>query len=235
MKPRTILISGASRGIGHAIAARLLAEGQRVIGLARDFSGCDLNPPEFQPEPLDLADLAALPARLQDLSRRHPTVDGLVLNAGRGRFGSLEEFSCTQIGELMALNFTAAACLTRTFLPAMKRRGAGDLIFIGSEAALWGGRRGAVYAASKAALRAFARALREECARSGVRVCVINPGLVRTEFYRQQPFAPGAAPEHALTADDVASAVLLVLNYRAGVVVDEIDLGPLKKVLRFPG
>lgn len=234
MTPRTVLITGASRGIGLAITRRLLADGHRVIGVARDFSASGLeHEPHFRAERLDLADLAALPGQLNELTRRHPTVDAVILNAGRARFGSLEEFACDQIGALMNLNFTAQACVTRAFLPGLKRRGGGDLLFLGSEAALQGGRRGAVYAASKAALRAFARALREECARSGVRVCVINPGPVRTGFYDDQPFAPGEAPEHAIEPEEIAAAVALVLDYRAGVVVDELNLTPLKKVLRF--
>lgn len=236
MSPRTLLLTGASRGIGLAIARRLLEDGHKVIGLARDFSNSDLTKhPQFSAEAVDLGDLTALPAFLQELVRRHPDIDGALLNAGRGRFGSLEELSYSQIGALMDLNFTAQAFVTRALLPGFKRRGGGDLLFIGSEAALWGGRRGAVYAASKAALRAFARALREESARSGVRVGVINPGLVRTGFYDDQPFAPGDAPEHAIEPEEVAAAVALILDYRSGVVIDELNLTPLKKVLKLAG
>jgi 3-hydroxy acid dehydrogenase/malonic semialdehyde reductase len=93
----------------------------------------------------------------------------LVCCAGRGDFGSLEEFSYQRIRELVELNFLSPVYLVRAFLPSLKKRGRGDLIFLGSESALSGGKRGAVYAASKAALGGFARALREECGKSGVR------------------------------------------------------------------
>lgn len=236
MPTRTLLLTGASRGIGLAIAHRLLEDGHKVIGLARNFSNSAVRDhARFAAETVDLADPATLPAFLQALLRRYPDIDGAILNAGQGRFGSLEELSCAQIGALMDLNFTAQACVTRALLPGLKRRNGGDLLFIGSEAALWGGKRGAVYAASKAALRAFARALREECARSGVRIGVINPGMVRTEFYDDQPFAPGAAPENAIEPEDVAAAVALMLDYRSGVVVDELNMTPLKKVLKLAG
>ena len=232
-EPRTIVVTGASKGIGRAICDKLLEQGHTVIGLARNFSGLGETSSRFHAHVIDLTDLAALPQRLAELVKAYPRTDALVLNAGRGRFGSLEEFSYAQIDALMALNFTAQAYVVRALLPGLKRRGAGDLVFIGSEAALWGGRRGAVYSASKAALRGFAQALREECARSGVRVCVINPGMVRSEFFEELNFAPGDDPANAILPDEVAQAVAHILAYRQGVVFDEINLSPLKKVLRF--
>jgi len=230
---RTLLVSGASRGIGKAITQVLLQANHHVIGLARDFSPELSQHKDFHAECIDLADLAALPQYLNDLCRRHPHIDGLILNAGRGQFGSLEEFSYAQISNLISLNFTAQAYITRAFLPLLKRRGGGDLVFIGSEAALWGGRRGAVYSASKAALRGFAQALREECARSNVRVCIINPGMVRTGFFDNLSFQPGPDERHAITPSTVAAAVLQALNAPPGTVFDEINLSPLQKVLRF--
>ena len=233
---RTLLISGASRGIGQSIAHSALVAGYRVIGLARRFDDTFAVQSQFQPEIIDLSDLKTLPERLKELVKRYPAVDGLVLNAGRGQFGSLEEFSYAQIESLLALNFTAQAFIVRAFLPCLKRAGRGDLIFIGSEAALWGGRRGAVYSASKAALRGFAQALREECARSGVRVCVINPGMVRSDFFEELAFQPGPDATNALQPQDVAEMVLHVLQAPPGTVFDEINLSPLKKVLQFrPG
>jgi NADP-dependent 3-hydroxy acid dehydrogenase YdfG len=230
---KTILVTGASRGIGRAICRRLLEQQYQVVGIARDFAKFGGEHPHFQPHVIDLAALDSLPQKLRELARQYPVIDGVICNAGRGQFGSLEEFSYAQIAALMDLNFTSQAYVARTFLPLMKRRKHGDLIFIGSEAALWGGRRGAVYSASKAALRGFAQALREECARRGVRVCVINPGMVRTEFFEQLAFAPGNDAVNAILPEEVAETVVQVLSYRESVVFDEINLSPLKKVLRF--
>ena len=234
---RNLLVTGASRGIGFAITQALLASQHHVTGLARNFpselTGELSAQAFFHAERIDLSDLSALPDTLKSLCQRYPTIDGLILNAGQGQFGSLEEFSYAQIKALIDLNFTAQAFICRAFLPMLKRRGGGDIVFIGSEAALWGGRRGAVYSASKAALRGFAQALREECGRANVRVCVINPGMVRTAFFDELAFQPGPDLTHAIHPETVAAAVVQVLNAPPGTVFDEINLSPLKKVLQF--
>lgn len=231
-KPRTALVTGASAGIGRAITQRLLTDGHTVIGVARDFGKFPCDDQRFHAEPLDFDDLDGLPARLERIRRRHPSVDAVVCCAGRGRFGALEEFSCAQIRALMDLNFSSQACVVRTFLPDMKRAGFGDLLFMGSESALAGGPRGAIYSASKAALRGMAQALRGECARRGVRVTVINPGMVKTGFFDELEFEPGGDEENYVLPEDIAGTVALVLAARRGTVFDEINLSPLKKVVR---
>ncbi len=230
---RSILVLGASRGIGHAICQRLLAEGLEVVGAARRFAPEDHRRPGFHPVTLDLADLDTLPTRLHEIQAAHPCIDTLVCCAGRGRFGCLEEFSYSQMDELMALNFMSHAYAARAFLPALKRKGEGLILFIGSEAALAGRQKGSMYCASKFALRGLAQALREECARSGVRISLINPGMVKTDFFAELDFAPGAEEDQHLLAEDVAEVVAGILALRPGAVVDEINLSPLKRVVEF--
>jgi short-subunit dehydrogenase len=230
---RKILVTGASRGIGAAITRQLLDAGCRVVALARDFSDWPPQTEGMERVSLDLARLQELPHQLGDLARNHPELDGLILNAGYGQFGSLEEFSYPQIRELVETNLLQHIYFARAFLPRFKKQGWGDLILIGSEAALNGGRKGAVYSACKFGLRGLAQSLREECSARGVRISLINPGMVDTAFYDGLDFAPGEAPENHLRPDDVAQAVKLVLQAPAGTVYDEINLNPLKKVIRF--
>lgn len=230
-RSRTALVTGATSGIGRAVAARLIADGHRVVGVGRDFSKPSLGD-AFTPATLDFADLDALPERLRELAAGHPGIDALVLAAGRGLIGGLEQCSYRQIRELLDLNFTSQAFVVRAFLPALKRRGGGDVVFIGSEAALAGARQGSVYCASKFAVRGFAEALRDECAKSGVRVSIVHPGLVRTPFFDGLPIAPGDDDANALEPDEVAAAVALALAQRPGAVIDEIVLSPLKNVVR---
>lgn len=225
---RTILITGASRGIGAAIKESLLRAGHTVIGVAR-------NPGEirdrYQPVILDLADLDEIAARLKSVLVQYP-IDALVSNAGGPTFRNLEELSPEQIQRHIDLNLTSHLLVVRAVLPYLKMHASSDIVLMGSEAALQGGRRGSVYCAAKFGLRGFAQALREECAASGVRVSIIHPGMVRTPFFDDLDFAPGEDPDNASEPGDVASAVRMVLDARAGTVFDEINLSPLKKVVR---
>jgi 3-hydroxy acid dehydrogenase/malonic semialdehyde reductase len=230
---RTILVTGASSGIGRAVARQLLTEGHQVIGMSRDIRKFAKAPDGFHPVELDLADLAHLPPKIQGLAQRFPNLDAVVFCAGIGRFGALEQFSYAQIETLMAVNFTGQAFLARALLPHLKSKARSDLIFIGSEAALKGSRQGAVYCASKFAVRGFAQALREECGKSRVRVALINPGMVKTEFFDSLSFEPGDHESNFILPEDVAETVCYVLDSRAQIVIDEISLSPLNKVVKF--
>jgi len=231
MSQRKVLVTGCSSGIGLAVCRRLLAAGDQVLGVARDPERGGLTEPGFLPIAVDLVDLQQLPVRLAELTKQHPDIDAVVANAGRGQFGGLEEFSYAQIDDLLDLNLRSQIYLARALLPGLRQRPHSDLLFMGSEAALAGGRRGAVYSASKAALRGFAQSLREECSRSGVRVSLINPGMVRTPFFDELDFAPGDDISHAITAETVAETVEMVLSAAPTTVFDEINLSPLKKVI----
>jgi len=230
---RTVLVTGASSGIGRAIARQLLQQGHHVLGVSRDAGRFTKPLTNFSPIQLDLAALDQLPQQLRQLQSDFPDIDAAVFCAGIGQFGGLEEFSYPQIEQLLTINFTSSAFLTRALLPSLKRKTHSDLIFIGSEAALKGSRKGAVYCASKFAVRGFTQALREECAKSNVRVCLINPGMVKTPFFNYLSFEPGDDDSHFILPEDVAEAVCYVLTSRPHMVIDEINLSPLNKVVKF--
>jgi 3-hydroxy acid dehydrogenase / malonic semialdehyde reductase len=227
------IVTGASSGIGHAICQRLLSANWEVVGLARDFAKYPCDDARFTAHSVNLADLDRLPKKLQLLTATHPQIDALVCSAGAGRFGDLEQFSYDQIRRLIDLDFTSSAFITRAYLPSMKRAGAGHLLFIGSEAALKGSQKGAVYCAAKFALRGFSQALREECARTGVRVTLVNPGMVLTPFFDELDFRPGGDPDNYILPEDVADLIFGALTARPGTVVEEINLSPQKRVVEF--
>ncbi len=230
---RTALVTGASSGIGRAIAKMLLNQGHVVIGVSRNTHQFITPHPSFHPLAMDVSDLTALVDEAKQLEKSYPALDTLIFAAGYGQFGTLETFSYRQIERLMTVNFTSVACLTRALLPRLKQQAAADVVFIGSEAALIGKRKGSVYCASKFALRGFSQALREECSTSKVRVGLINPGMVNTDFFAELDFAPGALPQQHLTAEDVAQAVNYWLNSSRYCVIDEINLSPLHQVVSF--
>jgi NADP-dependent 3-hydroxy acid dehydrogenase YdfG len=230
---RTILVTGASSGIGRAIARQLLFDGHCVIGTSRDPLRFSQPHAEFIGMTLDLAQLTSLEAFGKALPKQFPQLDTVIFAAGYGQFGGLEQFSYSQIERLMTVNFTAQACLTRTLLPHLKQKQTANLIYIGSEAALKGSRNGSIYCASKFALRGFVQALRDECGKTGLRVSIINPGMVDTAFFENLNFAPGTQPGQALSADDIANTVRYILQAGAYCGVDEINLSPNNKVIEF--
>ncbi|NOZ51577.1 MAG: SDR family oxidoreductase [Gammaproteobacteria bacterium] len=227
-----IVVTGASSGIGRAIVYRLLRDNCHVIGIARNFSCRAIDHEQFTAVEMDLSNIEALPEKVTLLAKANSNVHAIVFCAGRGQFGSIEEFSYAQIQEMINLNFLSQAYLAKAFMPMMKKRKTGKLIFIGSESALKGERKGAIYCASKFALRGMAHALRDECSKSGVSVSIVNPGMVKTPFFDALGFEPGDNSDNYLVSDDVANAVSWVLSMHASVVVDEINLSPLKKVVQ---
>ena len=152
--------------------------------------------------------------------------------AGYGRFGNLEEFSFDQIQQMINMNLTGQIFLARAFLPQMKSKCYGNIVFISSESILSGGRRGAVYTASKSAIQGLAKSLRNECSSKGIHVGIDVAGMVKTDFYSDAEFTHGEDPENFIEPEDVANAVSLMLNSRFGTVIDEIRATPLKSVIK---
>ena len=228
-----ILVTGASKGIGRIISDKLCTSGYNVTGIARSFSEQQKKLHGFTPYVIDLGDLDELPARLEEIRNSGFTPSALILNAGIGLFGSLEEYSYAQINSLMNVNFTSHAYITRCFLPIMKRAGCGNIIFIGSDAGLRGSKKGSIYCASKFALRGFAQALRAECAKSGIGISLINPGMIKTDFYNGLDFEPGKADENSISIETIIDCIELILASEDRTVIDEINLSPLKHVIHF--
>lgn len=229
------IVAGASGDIGSAICQQLMARDYRVTGLGRSdvsageasFAGDD-----FRMVLIDFADLDNLSTGLENLLREQGSPDALILTAGYGHFGSIEQFSSAQIRTMIDVNLTSQLLLLKCFVPAMKRQRRGRIVVIGSESALQGRRYGSVYSAAKFAMRGALQALREECAGKNVQLTIINPGMVRTKFFDDLDFEPAEGPLHALDAADVAKAVSFALSARDGACVDEINLSPVKKVVR---
>ena len=179
----------------------------------------------------DLGDLQAVGQLVDELPDAR-MLDAVICNAGHGDIGSLETFSVRQIADSLQLNLVSPLVLLRRCLPILRRQPRSDIVFIGSESALAGGRYGSLYSAAKFGLRGAAQALRHECAGANCHVGIVNPGMVRTAFFDDLPFEPGSNPSHALQADDVAAAVLSLIDAPDHAVIDEITLNPLHRVVQ---
>ena len=226
------LVTGASSGIGLAISERLLEQGYAVTGISRRGLVDALQHDNFQAQVLDLDDLGALEACLGSICKK-TSFDCFIHAAGRGSFGSIEQFSVAQIEASIRVNLLSGMVICRSLLPHMRRRGQGRIVVIGSESALQAGRKGALYSAAKFGLRGFCLALREDCASDGIQVSLVNPGMVRSPFFDDQAFAPGGAPENAISTDDIAELVWQILQASPDIVIDEINLTPRVKSIDF--
>ena len=228
---RQALITGTSSGIGQAIARRLLQQGYRVTGISRR-GRADIDDDNFVARCIDLGDMRALESALGE-----PPLAGdfdcFIHAAGRGDFGSIEQFSVARIEESIRVNLLSGMVICRSLVPRMRRRGGGRIVFIGSESALQAGRKGALYSAAKFGLRGFSQALREDCASDAIQVSLVNPGMVRSPFFDELSFAPGPQPENAIEVDDVAEAVLQILQSSGNIVIDEINLSARVKSIDF--
>ncbi len=225
---KKIIISGSSSGIGRAITLKLLNMGYQVIGLARDHQKFSPNHPNYQVFQINFTNLKDSEKILKEIYQEHPDVAAIIGNAGYGKFGNLEQFSLDQINDMVNVNFTAQVILIKTFLPAFKQRKFGKIILIGSESALAGGRTGSIYCATKFALRGFAQSLRLECKQAGVSVSLVNPGLVDTPFFDSLHFTPGNQPGNSIQPEDIADTVAHLLQLPNHLVVEEINLQPMK-------
>lgn len=223
----TTIITGASSGIGYALAKLLHAQQHEVIGIARDFSRCDGL--EMTQHAIDLGDIDDLPKRLAQFKF---APDLLVLNAGYGQFGGIEQFSHRQIRQLIDTNLVSHLFLLKHFLPMMKRQGGGDIIILGSESALRGARAGSVYCASKFALRGLAQSLRADTSSANIRVILINPGPVDSDFFDDLDFAPENGDDFSIDAESVAQIIVDTLAQPRNVVCEEINVQPIKRAFR---
>ncbi len=229
-----VVVTGASSGIGLAMTKRLLDKNYLVLGISKNFDQPQFEHENFSYNQIDMAKLDELPERIAEIvagiERNGNVLKALVNNAGIGKMGFLEQLSIKDMRLVMDTNFMSHAIVTKLFVPLLKKQGHGDIVFTGSEAALKGARQGSIYCASKFAIRGFSQALREECGKSNVRVTLINPGAVRTPFFDDLHFEPGAEKENALEPDDIAKVLLSVIEARPGTVFDEISLSPLNHV-----
>ncbi len=229
---RTAVVTGSSSGIGRAISELLLRRGDTVLGVARDHAKFAPDTPAYEARKIDFADLDATAAALDALAREFPEVNAVVASAGYGRFGELEQSSAAQIRRAIDVNLTACLLLARSFLPVLKKHDHSDLIVVGSQSGQRGARKGSLYCAAKFGLRGMTQALRDECARSGVRVTLISSGPVSTPFFDDLDFEPDASNDSALQPGDIARVVGQILDTPAHVVIDEVSLSPPHRSFR---
>ncbi|HJU69225.1 MAG TPA: SDR family NAD(P)-dependent oxidoreductase [Gemmatimonadaceae bacterium] len=219
----TALITGASRGIGRAIALRL-APRWRIVALARSARELDTLSTEISREGGTceslVMDVRDGPAVRSALAGRE--IDVAVNNAGVGVLKPFIELTPEEWQLMMDVNLGAVYHVTHAVLPGMIERGRGHVVIIGSISGKTGFAGGTVYAATKFAVNGFAESLMLEVRDAGVKVSVVMPGSVATSFSRT-----GHDQSWKLMAEDVAESVAFLLDTPQRMLVDRIEMRPL--------
>jgi 3-oxoacyl-[acyl-carrier protein] reductase len=220
---RNVIVTGASRGLGLAITQCLVAEGFRVIAVARRESdplreAIAAAPPDALVfAPFDLGEIDALPGFVAALKKHHGAPYGLVNNAGLGTEGLLANMHNSQIEELLRINVTAPIILTKYVVRQMMAGGGGRVVNISSIIASTGYNGLTAYGASKAALIGFTKSLAREVGRLGITVNAVAPGFIATEMTAglqdddRARIAARAALRRLAEPADVANAVSYLL------------------------
>jgi 3-oxoacyl-[acyl-carrier protein] reductase len=232
---RTALITGASQGIGAAVARVLAGRGARVVLAARSRERLDALAAEIEAAggvacalPLDLSDPASIEAAVSSLDGEMAAVDVLVNTAGVTADGLLLRMSQEQWERVLRTNLTGTFVLTKALVRGMMKRRYGRIVTISSVVGLMGNAGQANYAASKAGLIGFTKSIARELGSRGITANVVAPGFVSTAM---TDALPDAVKESMLasialgrfgTVEDVAAAVVFLASQEAAYVTGDV-------------
>lgn len=224
------LVTGASRGIGLAVADELRAAGAHVVRLARSLRRGSA---ERQTDlPCDVADAHQVDDAVRHVLTERGVPDIVVNSAGTFILKPLDQITTADFAQSIAVNLTAAFLVARAVIPHLRTRRAGHLVTIGSMADHVGLPGNAAYAAGKFGVRGVHEVIAAELAGTGVRTTLVSPGPVDTEMW--DPIDPDSLPgftrrQDMLRAADVAGAVLFAVTRPPHAAVTEIRLMPSRR------
>lgn len=228
------LVTGAGRGIGRAVSLALAAAGARVTAVSRTKGEIDALVAEIErrgghavAHAADLTRREACDEAVARAVQAHGSLQVLVNNAGIGGFAPVAETSDEAWEGIFATNVTAPFRLTRAALPHLARQG-GEIFMISSLAGANATANLAAYSASKAALDHFSRCLMLEVRHQGIKVTVVAPGSVATGFGGDRTDRPEREASWMLQPEDVAAAVVDLLQTRGAAHLSRVEMRPLR-------
>lgn len=234
----TILITGATAGIGAAAARLFVRSGWKVIGTGRRHDRLEqlvseLGAGNFYPMALDIREEAAVAAAIESLPPAFLHIDALINNAGLAKGSApAQDASLSDWRQVIDTNIVGLLAITKALLPTLIER-RGLIINLSSVAATYPYRGGNVYAASKAFVRQLSLNLRSDLHGTGVRVTSIEPGMVETEFTLVRNGGDQTASDalyrgmNPMTAEDLAATLLWVAEQPSHLNVNSIELMPV--------
>lgn len=238
---KTILITGASSGIGRACAERLASDDARLILCSRDIGKLDMLAGELKEKAskvfvygTDVRKRDSVEAMFDDLDEKGISVDIIINNAGLALgLDDIKDADTEDWDTMIDTNMKGLLYVTRRYLRQMTKNSPGHVINIGSIAGIYAYPKGAVYAATKAAVRFISDGLRKELVDRNIKVTNIQPGLVETDFSKvrfhgDQAKAKGVYEGiKALTPEDIADVVAYAITRPSHVQICEVTVTPL--------
>jgi NADP-dependent 3-hydroxy acid dehydrogenase YdfG len=231
MTKPSILITGASQGIGAALAKTFAREikGCRLALVARNSSklqtvarACAKLGAEAETFVCDVSDETAVGQMAKTVKAQFGIVDVLINNAGAFTMAPFAKTKVAEFDRMIAVNLRSAFLVTQAFLPAMLKQKKGDIFFMSSIAGLGAYPNSTAYCAAKFGVTGLAKVLREETKAKGVRVCCVHPGATWSPSWE----GSGVKRERIMPAADIAQAMLDVYRLSRNTVVEEIVLRP---------
>lgn len=236
---KTVLITGATSGIGHATALAFAKAGYDLLVCARRLEVLENMKAEFEPEygikvtpvALDVTDRKAVSEILPAVIEKAGGVDILVNNAGLAQgLDPFQESSIDDIELMINTNVKGLLYVSRTVLPFMLAKNAGHIINLGSTAGIYAYAKGAVYCATKAAVKTLSDGIRIDTIESDIKVTTIQPGIVETPFSEvrfhgdKEKAAAVYAGVEALQAEDIAEIIVFAATQPKRVQISDITI-----------
>ena len=231
IKNKVVVITGASKGIGKAIAFTFAAAGAKVVLAARTRETLEQVAAELRETgaealavPTDVTDVDAVKQLIQRTLDVYQHVDILINNAGIGYFGPVVDFDPDDWDAVLNSNLKAVYLCAKYVLPSMLERGGGQIINVLSVAAKVAFQASSAYCAAKAGALALTKVLASEVRQQNIRVTAVLPGSVHTPFWDDVPEHPDF--EQMLTPEHVAGTVVSICQQPPGMVTEEIVVMP---------
>lgn len=225
----TWMVTGASRGLGRHLTLQLAERGHRVLACARDSARlaalAAIHPDHITPIELDLADADALVSRVQAALAKVTHLSGVMNNAGVGEYKPFVEHRERELMTILQVNLGAVMQICHAVLPRLLAQGRGHIINVGSDLARRPLANMAAYVASKHGLAGFSHSLLREVKNAGIKVSLINSGIIDTDFGGA---SEGSRDESwSLRPAWLAGLILQLIDQPDSVVVDELTVHPL--------
>ena len=228
------VITGAGKGIGKATAELFIKEGAKVVLTSRNMADLEqiVRDNESNQDNItiiagDISKEDTIGKVIDETIGKYGKIDILVNNAGFSVFDNMVDSKTEDFDAIFNTNIRALYLVTKGFLPSMMKEQSGTIINIASIAGKQGFATGSIYCASKHAVMGLSRALMLEVRQSNIRVCVICPGSVATDFFRAESQTTlSSSKESVLSAEDIAETILLAASLPGNAMIGEIEIRP---------